>query len=413
MKIFGITLGKQTGGGKQPQNAPQAQAGTGDVLAARRQRATVAIRKQPRREISWQIEDIKLALTMARNPDQPDRKRLLQIYDFILKDGHLESQVRTAKNDVLSEPWLLYRDKTPDETATALIQKRWFNNIIEYIIEAELWGYSVVEGDNISPEPGSKGGVILIDREYISIERQQVLLDGWINGSYIPYADYMMEMDLLQFGKHLDYGILLQCAYNVIWKFYSRSDWSRGSEKFGMPILSIIADTNNEKELNDIETKAANFGADGYIVSQKGDQVSILEAKNTRGHDIWLDNVNLCDAQISKIINGQTATSDQKSFTGAAQVQERTMQSFTQARLQNIVDEINENVLPYLIYKGFAFEGLTFNYPSLVRDREKRINGQPLQTDPEAAPDDNKDDGQPQPPKKGSKQTVKPIKPTK
>jgi hypothetical protein len=240
------------------------------------------------------------------------------------------------------------------------------------------------------------GVITNIDREYISIENQWLLLEGTINGEYIPYGDIMQQMDLLEFGEKYDYGCLLEAAYNVIFKFYSRSDWSRASEKFGMPILNIAADTNNDTELDRLETAAANFGTDGYIITQKGDIATILERQASKVHEIWLESIKYGDEQISKIINGQTGSSDPKAFVGAANVQERTMEDFTLARLQAIVDEMNEKVIPYLRLKGFPIaENLYFDYPSLIRERKKKIEGPVLNSpehgsDPVPAPNQDK-----------------------
>lgn len=361
-KIFGITLIKGTTS-KVP--------ATGD-----KRRARQAIKPVPKREVSWQIEDIKTALTLAKNLEKPDRNRLFQIYDYIMKDLHLKSQIRVAKNEVLSEPWQIYLDKGVDEATSQALLKRWFNHIIEYILEAEFFGFSLVECDKIDTANFTIGEVVSIPRDYVSIEKQLILIDGSINGSVLPYGEIMQQIDLLEFGKRDDYGILLECAYNVIWKYYSRSDWSRGSEKFGMPILSIEADTNNDAELDALEAKAASFGTDGYIVTQKGDAAKLIERTGQRIHDIWLDNIKLCNDEVSKGINGQTGSSDEKAFVGSAQVQERILQGFTAARLQNIVDEINEKVFPYLKAKGFQIpDDAKFDYPILIRERERKLNG--------------------------------------
>lgn len=349
-------------------------------------RGSQVIRKQPKREVSYEIVDIKGALNMAKNPDTPDRNKLHKIYDYIQKDGHLKSQIKVALLKVLAEPWMLYQNGTPDVAATALIKKRWFNTLIQYILEAELHGYSVVEATGISPIEGSKAEVALIDREYVSIEKQWILIEGTINGAYLPYADIMQEIDLLEFGSRNDLGCLLECAYNVIWKFYSRSDWGRCNEKWGMPILSITANTNNDTELDALEKRAANFGTDGYFVGQEGDTINIIERTGQNMHATYFDNIKYCDDQNSKIINGQGGSSDPKAFVGAAQVQERTMEDFTLARLQTVVDEVQEKVLPYLIYKGFALDGYQFDYPALVRERERKINGLQTPTDPIATP---------------------------
>lgn len=356
-----------------------------------RQRATNVIRKQQKREVSFQINDIKVALQMAKNVDDPDRSRLHEIFDYIVKDGHMISQLRVAKNEVLSEPYQIYVNGKPDKKLSEALTKRWLNSIIEYILEAEMYGYSLVELDDFDTAKFSIKDVESIPRDYVSIEKQWILIEGTINGPYLPYGEILETLDLLEFGRKSDFGILLNCAYNVIWKYYSRSDWSRGSEKFGMPILAIEADTNNDSELDSLETKAANFGTDGYIVTQKGDVTQLIERSGQRMHDIWLDNIKLCNEEISKIINGQTSSSDPKAFVGAAEVQERTLEGFTSSRLQNIVDEINEKVFPFLVAKGFSIpEGAKFDYPSLIRAREQKLNGPPAPTAP-AAPEKKED----------------------
>lgn len=393
MKIFGVNiqLSKQT---KPSGNNAAKQSNS-------KKRATVAIKKQPRREISFEIKDITAAINLANNVDSPDRNRLFQIYRYIKRDGHLKSQIKTAKIKVASEPWLLYKNGQPDIKATELFNKTWLNKLIEYILEQEFEGFSLVELDDIDAA-NINATVTLIPREHVSIEKQWILIEASINGAYLPYADIMQEIDLLEFtGARDDLGSLLECSYNIIWKYYSRSDWSRTSEKVGMPIVQIGADTNDDKELDAIEARAANLGTDGYMVTQKDDTVQLLERKSDRIHDIYWDNVKLCNEEVSKIINGNTATTDQKAFVGSSEVQERTMDDFTQARLQMIVNNMNDVVIPYLKYKGFPIDH-TFDYPLLKRNRERRITGAPLPTDPKPATEQPPQPEQ-KPTKKGNK----------
>ena len=344
-----------------------------------RKRASNTIKKQFKREVSWQISDIKMALIMAENPINPDRLRLHQIYRYVLRDARLKSQVRDALLKIKSEPWMFYNgsEEKPDEKLSELYRTRWFNLIIQYIAEKEMHGYSVVELDKIDPEKNNIGIVTLIPREHISIENQWVLINATVNGSYLPYGDIMWDIDLLEFcDRRDDYGILLECAYNVIWKYYARADWSRSSERWGSPTLAVTVDTNSDTELDEYETRAQNFGSDGYIIGQKGDEIEILERSGTNMHLIWLDSIKFCNEEMTIMVNGQTATTDQKAFVGSSEVQERKFEDLTLSRLQSIVDDINEKVLPYLRFKGFNIpEEIRFDYPSLVRNRQEKLSG--------------------------------------
>ncbi|MFP5039418.1 hypothetical protein [Parasediminibacterium sp. JCM 36343] len=89
-------------------------------------RASQIIVKQYRREVSFQLDDIRTALVLVDNPLNPDRKKLLEIYRYIMRDGHLSSQIKVAKLKVLGEPWMLYKNGMPDEATSMLFRKRWF-----------------------------------------------------------------------------------------------------------------------------------------------------------------------------------------------------------------------------------------------------------------------------------------------
>ncbi|PZP38377.1 MAG: hypothetical protein DI598_20945, partial [Pseudopedobacter saltans] len=270
--------------------------------------------------------------------------------------------------------------------------------------------------DNIEPKKVSIGVVKTLDRMYVGIENQRILIDGQAAGSFLDYGGIAWDLDLLEFVKDRDdLGLLLPCAYNIIWKYYSRSDWSRASEKFGMPLLSIEADTNNDHELDAIEDKAANFGTDGYIVTQKGDVAEIIERSGQRLHDIYLDNIKLCNEEVTIGVNGQTGTTDNKAWTGASQTQERKFEDITLDRLQSVADMMNAITIPYLRYKGFAIpEDYYFDYPALVREREKKINGESLHTSGGDLEGDNPTDDQPEAetpnPKKPFPRKKKPLK---
>ncbi|MDI3319139.1 phage portal protein family protein [Pinibacter soli] len=367
VKILGYTINLSKGAGK-----PEAISNTG------RKKASSVIRKQNKREVSFQIADIRTALVMAENPQNPDRSKLHQIYRYILRDARLKSQIRDAIMKVQCEPFMLYAhdsDKA-DETLSTRYRKKWLNDSIKYAVESEMHGYGVVEYDQIDAKAADIGVVNRLDHEYVSIEKQCILIDASVNGSYLSYADIATDIDLVEFcDSRNDYGILLECAYNVIWKYYSRTDWSRTSEKWGNPLLKVLVDTNSDTELDDYEARASNFGSDGYIIGQKGDDIGMLERSGQRMHDIFYDNIKLCNEEFTLLVNGQVATSSQKSFVGSAEVQERNFEDLTLSRLQRVADMVNLKLFPYLRLKGFTdLENVRFDYPALIQERKKKLS---------------------------------------
>lgn len=375
MKLFPFNF-PQLKLAKTPKPTPPAEA---KKLVESKSRASYAIKPPPVRNVSYEIGDIKTAVTLATNTERPDRSRLLSIYDYIMQDSHLSSQVMIAVNKVISEQFGLYKGETLDKEATRFIQSAWFEQTVTWLLEAEFYGFSLVEFD-LAPQE-KKIDNLLIWRNCVQPDKKLLLLEGNINGLTIPYGDYMNELNLLQFGRPNDLGLFQKAAYNVLWKFYARSDWSRTSEKFGMPFLHIKANTNVESELDRIEEKAANFGSDGYIVTQAGDEVQIEQRSSDDIHKIYLENINYCDDQISKLINGQTATSDEKAFSGSANVQERVLEDISFARMRRVKYAVNNQVIPFLVAKGFSFlNGLEFDYVAI---KEPKASPTPTPEPPE------------------------------
>ena len=363
MMIFGfkvptLTLAKKTQ--PKPPNA-----------AASKKRAIYVVKEQPKRQVSYEIKDIYSALYMANKPQDPDRTRILSIYEYILNDGHLSSQIEQARMKVLSEPFSLFKDKKPDEETTKILQSAWFENILIGILDAEFYGFTLLDAFPLE----EKLDVVMIPRANVAPDERLLLIDGTPNGATLAYGGLEEKLHLVQFGKSKDMGTLLKAAFNVIFKYYARSDWSRASEKFGMPILHIKTDTNQETELDRLELKAAAFGSDGYIVTQAGDEATIVERKGQDLHKIYLDNINYCDEQISKIINGQTGTSDEKAFAGSAQVHERVQNTFTISRMRRIKYEVNDVVIPYLVNLGLISDGLEFDF--ITFRNEQQSGGKP------------------------------------
>lgn len=360
---------------------------TTNKLIETKTRASYAVKPPPVRTVSYEIGDIKTAVTLATNYDRPDRSRLLAIYDYIMQDSHLSSQVMIAVNKVISEQFGLYKGETLDKEATRFMQSAWFEQVVSWILEAEFFGFSLVEFDIMPKDKQME--TLLIYRNCVQPDKKLLLLEGNINGLTIPYGDFMSDLNLIQFGRPNDLGLLQKASYNVLWKFYARSDWSRTSEKFGMPFLHIKANTNVESELDRIEEKAANFGSDGYIVTQSGDEVQIEQRSSDDIHKIYLENINYCDDQISKLINGQTATSDEKAFSGSANVQERVLEDISFARMRRVKYAVNNQLIPFLVEKGFSFlNGLEFDYAA-IKEPKAAPTPTPQPPEPPEPPEPN------------------------
>lgn len=321
---------------------------------AKKRLSQYAIRRQKTYFATLGQDELKQAIIFAEDPENPVRYYLYEIYKEVLKDLHLDSQIRTAIFKIIKEPWVIVNSKTKkiNKEATELLQKKWFQDISQYYLEAEYWGHSLIEFGQLYQDTETSKmvfkDVVLFPREHVSPEKGMILVNpSDIQGLYYrqnPFNQWIIETE-----KTHDLGLLHKAARYSIYKKFSYADWSRSGEKWGDPLLVIRSASSDDKENDKKEQFAANFGNNGYAILDKDDEVELLERKNDKGYEINKLFAEAMDKENSKGINGQTATADEKSFVGSAEVQERILDDLTDARIRSLSYFHNDVTLPYLI----------------------------------------------------------------
>lgn len=331
-----------------------------------KKRLTPSLKQTAPARVDNSLAILKSAEQMARNPENPNRVQLYSIYEQIVKDSHLSANVRTAKIAVQKSDFQIMRNGKADDKATLLLNTPWFDAFISHALDAEFWGHSLIEF-HYDIETKAVGKIILIPRKHVKPESGIVVAEiaddsGW------EYRDNKETWGLVEIGRPNDLGLYLIAATEVLIKNYARSDWSQASEKYGMPLLKIKTNTEDSKELDRLEDMAQNFAANGYVIINNEDDAEIIQPPGRNFFSIYEKSIKMCDEQISKIINGQTGSSDQKSYAGAAEVHERILNDYTFSRMRRMQHIINRELLPFLTNVfGYPFAGCEFRYTDLEK----------------------------------------------
>ncbi len=323
--------------------------------------------QKPYLPVELEMNQFKAAVELARDPQMPLRHILYGFYEKALKDGQVIAQYRTALYTVQKAPFEI-RDKKnhkPIDKLHYLFDRQWFLEFLQYALDTEFWGHSLLEFSNLN-ENNEFSQVWLIPRQFVRPETGEIVTD--VNQTYgWNYRQYMDKLYLLELGDKYDLGLLEMITREVIYKNYARSDWSLAAERFGMPILVVKTDAQGD-ELDKIENMAQNIATNGYIITATNDDIDI---KTFSGHEgfyrIYQEKIKYCDQQISKIINGQTMTSDDGSSYSQAMVHERILNSYTYARLQRLQNVINDSLFPFLVRFGYPLDNTYFQFTELLQ----------------------------------------------
>lgn len=332
-------------------------------------RKSKSLVKQPLDRVKMQIGDLTKAVENALDPVNSDRIDLLTMYENSWKDSQVIAEREKAESYLITEPFEVLEGEILNKEKTKLFERPWFTHFITIAMYTDFWEYTLAEFQE-QDEKGEFTDVKVFPRKHVRPFEKQIVLNP-TDREGILYEGQEYDFFLLPLGDPDNPGKLESITREVIWKTFARSDWSEYNERFGKPLLDFAIDTNNEEEVREKTEMAANFGSNGWMVRDIEEEVNIVQIASRASAENFKDMALFCDDQIAKLMNGQTGTSDEKSFVGAAEVHERVLDKFTEARLKRIQDIVNYKLLPFLQYHGYPITDKTsFSFPVLRRKAE-------------------------------------------
>lgn len=345
----------------------------------KRSSSSSAKEKKSIREQTYQVQVHRLrqdvgkwraALDQAENVYFPNRTELLNIYSDLILDLHLSSVIETRLINVLSRPFKL-QDAAGKELPelTKLLHRPWFRKFCTYVLESRLYGHSLIEFP--MPENGEFRDVDLIPRQYVSPELGIVrTMPGMIVGTEFR-TDPNYTPWLIEVGEATDLGLLNKAAPMALYKKNVVSAWADFTEIFGMPYRAVTTDAEGD-ELERIEQIISEMGQASWGVFPEDVKIEFISAAtaNERLYDTFIDRAN---SELSKLILGQTMTTDAGSSRSQGEVHERVAASYTRADSDLLLSLINEQLLPFLIRHGYKLQGAEFAWDEAEQMSKKEL----------------------------------------
>lgn len=307
------------------------------------------------------IQRWRLAIDFAEQVENPNRIELIRIYNDITLDAHLSAVIQTRKINVLSKSHNIKNSEGEiDEKTTEIFNSAWFRKFTDLALDSIFWGTTLIEFGDIVDD--SFNDVERIGYESLNPDRQEVkktIFDSSQGTKYNlpPYSDFNIEV--LEQEK---FGILNKCVPYVIWKKSAIGAWSIRSDIFGMPLRIGKTDTRDEESRGKMIEMMENMDKATWGVFDNDDSVEFVETSGTSGHDIYKDLIDKSNSEISKLVLGQTGTTDEKAFVGAAEVHERVQFEYTKSDMQWFTFLVNDKLMPKLVKLGMIKEGLKFGF---------------------------------------------------
>ena len=327
------------------------------------------------------------AIGDAENALYPTRLSLQRIYVSFLLEGHTFACMEKRKKLTLLKDFVIKDAKgVIDEEATLLItNKRWFKNMLSWILDAQFYGYSFIQlGDMVSIRKGEYNFPQLtnIRRWNVEPDRQNLVsIPLQKNGIQFLYPAVKGAQDNESYFDHsiyvdtptdighsiCGYGLFFNIATAVLLLKNNLFDNADYNEKFGTPYREATLPQGFGKDTQDIVDAALqNLGAMGYGIFPDTVSLNFNESATGQGFKTFDNMEERLQKLISKVILGHASAIDEVAgklgASGGAKTQDMDMSPAGQALLVTekdqddfVLDILNSNVINKLRNLGMPF----------------------------------------------------------
>lgn len=260
------------------------------------------------------IAKMKAAQNAFKNADNPSTWLLYNLYDFILDDAHLTSQIENRIQDSLGASFNL-KKKGGDidaELTDSLQNSELFNEIIKQIINTRFYGHSVIELDwkqEGQNEPKLKAE--LLPRQNI-ISKKGTFLFDYNEDKGVKYRE-LPEFGtwILEFGTPGEMGLLNKAIPHALFKRFAQSCYSELCEIYGIPPRVYKTDAQDPAAVARGKKMMQDMGSAAWFIIDTTEEFEWAKGVNTNG-DVYTNLMTFCENQNSLLISGAIIGQDTK-----------------------------------------------------------------------------------------------------
>jgi hypothetical protein len=316
------------------------------------------------------IVDWRNAKRMAQLAENPRWEKLQQIYTLSASDAVLSSQINNRIEQVVATPVEIVKPdgKIDDKATAALRSVHCLSDVMRYICESELYGYSVVEFYN--DERSGLQRATLIKRENIEP----------VFGRFYPKASdsaFVSYRDMSEYGRWIvefnseGLGILDRCVSSALFKRFAMSCWSEYCEICGIPPRILKTQTSDPEMLARGENMMREFGAAAWALIDSTEELSFAQSVQHNG-DVYKNLIDACNREMSMTISSALIGQDTENGNYSKEAMSiRMLDRLIESDKRMVESYMNTVVIPALVSIGWlpSITG-TFRF-SAVEDTDR------------------------------------------
>lgn len=341
--------------------------------------------KKTIQEYVWEIERNNRYKSVRSNVTQgtvlDDRSRLIDLYEACLQqDAHIRSVIETLESQILGDRYILAKINEKgkyikDIEESQKIQGSQFDKIIKGIVEAKLYGYTLLEiMPKINPLTGRLNEVNIVERrnvlpdQRVVLKRQGIWLPNWD----IASSKYNRNYILINSG---DLGLFSATTPLILAKKFTLANYVNFSHTYGQPIIHAKTVSESNADRKRLANEVANAAQNKIVVTGIDDEIDIKTFTMSNSEKIYTGLIDFSNSEVSNIILGsESMAGGMQSYVGSTRAHQDIFRDRIEMYRRYIENVMNEEILPRLVMMGYIKPGLVFRYSNKIEmNNEDRI----------------------------------------
>ena len=277
---------------------------------------------------------------------------------------HYASQLQTRRLAIESVDITISADKVPPkivDAVTELVEDDGFKEAIGNLPDGISKGYACVEmmweyeRRHLRPVEYRERDPRFFQMERLGLRHLRLAVDGSIEGEPLPEAKFLRHMPRTKLGLPLRRGMARPAAWGYLIQQFTLQDWAAFSEVYGMPLrvgkYNVGASSSDKRTLLKAVASIAN---DAAAIIPAGMDIEFHEVNGANGAAVFGGLLEYVDKQISKLVVGQTMTSDDGSSLGQAKIHNEVRLDILRADCRQLAITINRDLIKSFVDLNFG-----------------------------------------------------------
>lgn len=277
---------------------------------------------------------------------------------------HYASQLQTRRLAIESIDITIESDGVPTKIVDAvneLIEDDGFAEARAHLPDGISKGFAAVEM-MWEYERGSLRPVQYVDRDSrffqfdrLTLRTLRLAVDGSLEGEALPEAKFLRHMPHPRSGLPLRRGMARPAAWAYLIQQFTLQDWAAFSEVYGMPLR--VGKYNASASGSDKRTllkAVASIANDAAAIIPAGMDIEFHEVNGANGAAVFGGLLDYIDKQISKLVVGQTMTSDNGSSLGQAKIHNEVRLDILRADGRQLAATLNRDLIRPFVDLNFG-----------------------------------------------------------